>query len=273
MSTKSASKTALMVGRIVWKAGDLFKGEVDKVFGTQTPKLNQSGQTSNVWAFGLAVQKADAIAFVNMINEEARSIYTNGIPPSFAMKFKDGDGIDHNGQSFAVREGYAGHIIFDLKTHNAPAFYRHENGAYLMINSGIKCGDYVQVQVKMQAHGPIGQGKPGMYLNPSMVLLVGEGKEIINAPSATQVFGNAPPPMPPGAVVQSQQAPQGSQNFMMGQPVQPNYNVLPPQFQQPTQQYQQQPMQQQAPQYQQPAQPQVPQSNVPAGFPFPNQTR
>src|SRR5690606_24427845 len=78
-------------------------------------------------------------------------------------------------------------------------FFRFEGGANILINEGIKCGDYVNVQLQIKAHPAVGQGKAGMYVNPSAVQFLGYGTEIINAPSGDQIFGAAAPTVPPGA--------------------------------------------------------------------------
>ena len=246
-------KTCMVQGRIVWTAGDLFKGRIKTEFGTQTPKRNQQGEVMNEWGFGLAVPKA---AFQQLgagqpgeiwavMQSEALSLFPNGqIPPSFAMKYKDGDGIDDKGLSFTLREGYAGCIVFALNTSLPLKFFKWENGNNIVINEGIKCGDYVNVQVSVKAHAAMGPGKAGLYLNPMAVQFLGFGKEIINAPSGDQIFGTQAPPVPPGAssvpiappgqivptapgFPATQAAPQP-----VGQPA-PHYGVVPPPFQPP----------------------------------------
>ncbi|MDV7391133.1 hypothetical protein RZS08_07265, partial [Arthrospira platensis SPKY1] len=149
--------------------------------------LSQSGagQPGEIWA---------------AIHEEAYQLYpSRNIPPSFAMKYKDGDGIDDKGIPFAQREGYAGHLVFALSTRIPIKWFKYEGGQNIMINEGIKCGDYVNVQVQVKAHGAAGQGKSGMYLNPMAAQLIGYGKEIINTPSADSIFGTDAPKVPQGA--------------------------------------------------------------------------
>jgi len=78
-----------------------------------------------------------------------------------------------------------------------------------------------------------------------MTLFLGYGKEIVNAPDASAVFGAAPPPMPTGASAVPVAGPTNFGQFAqptpeMQQPAQvpqwggqANPNVLPPQFQPP----------------------------------------
>lgn len=200
---------AVMVqGRIVWTSGDLFNGKLKTEFGTQVPKLNKMGEQMKEFGFGLAVDKnllqqagPDQPGHIwTAMHEEAGKLYPGGqIPPGFSMKYKDGDGMDHQGQPFAKREGHAGHIVLSLTTSLSIKFFKWENAQNIQVNEGIKCGDYVNVQVQVKAHPAIGQGKPGLYLNPMAVQLMGYGAEIINAPSGDQIFGLDKPPMPTGA--------------------------------------------------------------------------
>jgi hypothetical protein len=217
------------------------------------------------YGFGLAVPKPGPAStpdevknFMDMwnaIQSEAMALYPTGqIPPGFSFKYKDGDGVDHKGMPFSSREGYAGHLVYALTTSLPLKFFKYEGGAYVQVKDGIKCGDYVQVQVNVKGHlpKPGTQGKPGLYLNPNMTLFLGFGKEIVNAPDASAVFGAAPPPMPTGASatpvggpanfaafgapeafqLQATPAiPQAPQTPQWGG--QANPNVLPPQFQPP----------------------------------------
>ena len=207
MSTTDG-QTVMVQGRIVWTSGDLFKGKLKTEFGTQVPKLNKMGEQMKEYGFGLAVDKnllqqvgeGQPGQIWESMHAEANKLYPGGqLPPGFSMKFKDGDGVDHQGQPFSTREGHAGHIILSLTTSLAIKFFKWENNQNIQINEGIKCGDYVNVQVQVKAHPAIGQGKPGLYLNPMAVQLLGYGAEIVNAPSGDQIFGLAQPPMPTGA--------------------------------------------------------------------------
>lgn len=243
----------VLQGRIVWTAGNNpFVGQQRK---DQAGKLltNDKGEPTMQYGFGLAVPKPAADSrpeevknFMDMweaVHKEAMSLYPTGsIPPGFSMKYKDGDQIDHNGQPFANREGYKGCLVFALTTSLPIKFFKYE-GAYIQVSDGIKCGDYVQVQVSIKGHLPkMGtQGKPGLYLNPGLTLLLAPGKEIVNTPNADAVFGaqapkavfNIPAYEAPQGFAQmaaAQQAPQAPAAPAWGG--QANPAVLPPQFQQ-----------------------------------------
>ena len=236
MSTSDGQIT-MVQGRIVWTGGDLFKGQIKTEFNTDKPKLNNLGEQIREYGFGLAVPKSvlgDSSPgkpghIWAVLHSEAQKIFPNGLPPGFAMKFKDGDGVDHKGVPFTAREGYAGHIVITCTTTLPIKWFRWENGQNVMINEGIKCGDYVNVQLQVKAHAAIGQGKPGLYVNPLAVQLVGYGKEIINVPSADAVFGTTMPPVPQGASL-TPVAPQG-QGMLVPTPA--PQNAMVPGFQQP----------------------------------------
>jgi hypothetical protein len=114
-----------------------------------------------------------------------------------------------------------------------PKFFKGEmvgnEKVYTMINSGIKCGDYVRVQAGFE----INKGaNSSLYINPNAVEFVGVGEEIVNMPSGAQIFGAAKPAMlPPGVTAPSAVAAASS----FAPPAQPNYNVVPQQFAPPAQ--------------------------------------
>ncbi len=244
MAQASNGRSVMVQGRIVFTVGDLFKGRVKTVFGTQTPRTNQAGEPMMEYGFGLAVPKTELAkpgSIWEAIHAEAQSLYPGGhIPPSFAMKYKDGDGIDDKGVPFAQREGYAGHLVFACTTSLPIKWFRFENGNNIMVNDGIKAGDYVNVQLSIKAHPAIAAGKAGLYLNPNAVQFLGYGKEIVNAPSGDQIFGTSMPPVPQGA----SSIPIAQPGMLV--PNAPNYAVNPgpifqPGFQQPVAQQQQVP--------------------------------
>lgn len=260
----SEGKSIICQGRIVWTCGDTpFKGAQKK---DQNGKLifNDKNEPLMQYGFGLAVpipgpgatpeQTKNFMDLWEAMHSEAQALYPGGqIPPGFAMKYKDGtNGIDHKGQPFANRPGYKGCYVFGLTTTLPVNFFKYQ-GAYIQVNDGIKCGDYVQVSVNVKGHlpKPGSQGKPGLYLNPSLVLFLAEGEAIINAPAADTVFGSQAPkavidivaPQAPAGFGQMAQAfQQPAQQFNPGLPAAPawngqaNHGVLPPTFQQPAQQ-------------------------------------
>lgn len=254
-------RQVLCQGRIVWLAGKTpFEGAQRKD-ATGRLMADSKGEPMMQYGFGLAVPKPgpqstpDEVKNFNdmwtAIQSEALTLYPSGqVPPGFSFKYKDGDGVDHNGKPFASRPGYAGHLVFALTTSLPLKFYKYEGGAYVQVTTGIKCGDYVQVQVNVKGHlpKPGTQGKPGLYLNPNLTLFLGYGEEIQQTVDVTSIFGAAPPPMPNGASAtpvggpanfasfgQSQMTPPPTAPAPQAAPAwngQAHAGVLPPQFQQ-----------------------------------------
>lgn len=301
MSNALEAKIVKVQGRLVWAAGDLFGGQKKMDMNTKQPKRNAQGEEIQEYGFGLAVPKADLSDAVKgeiwrVMHEQARQIYPSGqYPKDFAMKYKDGDtDVDNKGRPYSQREGYAGCLVFSMTTTLPIRFFRWEGGTNIQVPDGIKCGDYVNVQVSIKPHAPVGTAKGGLYLNPMAVQLVAPGKEIVNMEPADDIFGNAAPVAPAGYVAPAAPAmpmvaqpppmnpvypaqpgfAQPAAPMAPAAPMQPtpHHAVLPPQFQ-PQQpmipQYQQPPVGNAPPQFAPPvAQPQMPMA--PAGMPYPN---
>lgn len=225
--SSSTGRTVMVQGRIVWGSGDLFKGKPKLDINTKQPRMTQMGEPMIEYGFGLAVPKTvlDQTAegqpghIWAALHEEAYTLYpSKQLPPGFAMKFKDGDGVDHKGVSYSNREGHTGHIVLACTTTIPIKWFKYENGQNLLVNEGIKVGDYVNVQLQVKAHPAQGQGKAGLYLNPLAVQLIGYGEAIINSPSGDQIFGQAAPAVPQGAST-TPVAPQGQIMPTPGAPV------------------------------------------------------
>lgn len=255
MSQQSAGRSVMVEGRIVWTSGNLFGGKQKTDMNTKQPKRDAAGEIMTEYGFGLAVMKStiaqqgnDPTQIWAAIHAEAMTLYPNGqIPPSFAMKYKDGDGVDDKGRPFSQREGYAQHLVFACTTSLPIKYFKWENGANIMVNEGIKCGDYVKVQLQVKAHPAVGTAKAGLYLNPQAVQFLGFGKEIINAPSGDQIFGLAAPTQYPGASQvpvapnsgpllpqpMTQVQPSYQPPVAQAAPPPPHFQVLPPAHQPP----------------------------------------
>lgn len=207
---KTETKSVIVPGRIVWINKDLYNG-APKTDQQGQPKMNKQGEPMREYTFGLAVPK-ESLTQENMveggsgeiwaaIHEQAYAVFpSRQTPPNFAWKYKDGDtDIDPKGLPYSARTGYKDNIVFALSTTLIPKFFIYENGSNLMVNEGIDCGDYVNVQVGIVAHlpmGPSGTGNPGLYLNPMAVQLLKKGEKIVNTPNAEQIFGGQAPALP-----------------------------------------------------------------------------
>jgi hypothetical protein len=242
----NSGKTIMVQGRIVWTSGDLFKGRPKLDMNTKQQKVDRQGQPITEYGFGLAVPKQNIAEIWAASHEEAFTIFpSRQLPPDFAMKYKDGDaGVDQKGISYSQRPGYAGCLVYAMTTTLPIKFFRWENGQNILISDGIKCGDYVNVQVNIKAHGAVGTSKAGLYMNPFAVQFLGYGEAIVNTPSGDNIFGASAPVAPPGATMMPS-APAGMivpppQAFVQPAPnmaavpqapqmpqVQPHYGVLP----------------------------------------------
>lgn len=204
MTTQSNGSSEVIQGRLIWTLGtDLFAGKQKVDMTTKQPVIGNDGNPVIEYGFGLAIPKLNPQTgqpteeyqkIWNIMQKEALTIYPDGnIPPLFAWKYKDGDGVDHNGKPFADREGYAGHFVVSCTTRIPIKYFIFQGGNNVLVNTGIKCGDYVNAQLNIKAHPAQGTAKPGLYVNPNSVQLIQPGKEIINSPSGDQIFGqNAP---------------------------------------------------------------------------------
>jgi hypothetical protein len=256
--TQGNGQSLMVQGRIVWTAGDLFTGKIKTNMQTRQPLLDQQGNQITEYGFGLAINKVDLrtnqhsemyVKLYQALYSEALTLFPSGqLPRDFAMKFKDGDTeVDQEGKPYNTREGYAGHIVLACTTRIPIKFFVYEGGNNILVNTGIKCGDYVNVQVNIKAHPAVGTAKAGLYVNPMYVQLIQPGKEIVNTPSGDQVFGAAAPTYS-GQVV----PPAAPQMPGMGMPATPGYQPAPA-----------------APAYAPPAAPQMPGMGVPPAAPAP----
>lgn len=248
--SQQEGKDVIVQGRIVWVGGDLFAGRKKIDMNTKQIRRDKEGNEVQEYCFGLAVPTSELQVDADYkgsiwyaMHAAANALYPSGhVPKDFAWKYDDGNGIDHRGQPFASREGYANCLVFKLTTQMPPRFFKWENGANMQVSEGIKCGDYVNVQVRIKGHPARSiQEKAGLYLNPQTIQFVAPGKEIVNAPNADQVFGLAAPTVPAGYVPPPQPTmpaalpPPPAQQAYVPPPAAPapHYPVLPPNHQPP----------------------------------------
>ena len=182
------------VGRMV--QGDPFVANTKDHEGR--PLTDQQGQPRVNYFFAIAIPKTDpgfaelwakmqAIALAGFPNGESQL-------PAFAWKVTDGDLPPHN-----TKEGFPGHYILKCSNGFEPKVYT-AGGKDLITseNAGqLKRGYYVRAYISIKANGS--SLKPGLYLNPSMVELVGYGPEIVSGPDGAAIFGGTPAALPAGA--------------------------------------------------------------------------
>lgn len=247
------------VGRIV-QGNPLYKSAVMEDDG-KTQKIGKDNQPSFNYWFNVAFDKRDPAVWpmICAIKQEAAATFPQLFPqgwnpnapnegcvrPDFAFKIKDGDGTDLNGKPHASKEGWGGCYIVQVSTYaGQPRCYDGLAGnAPITELEDIHTGKFVRVSLDIKGNGWTGQGnsKPGLFVNPDGVQLVGHGAKITSGPDAATMFaepvaGYIPPGMSTTAPVASiampgQPAPQmpGQPQApqMPGQPVAPQMPVAP----------------------------------------------
>lgn len=183
-------------GRFV--QGDLFKGSDKNITGG--PRKDRAGNPTVQFFLGFAIPKTDPTwpAISQAIAQKAALDFpggdsANGQP--FAWKIIDGD------QS-PEKEGFAGHWVLRLTSGFATKVYDQSVPPQQIVDpNAVKRGDYLRLRISVRGNGqqPVAQGgKPGIFLNPVLIQLVGYGPEIVGGPDAAEVFAQ-PVALPPGA--------------------------------------------------------------------------
>jgi len=203
MTQQQVTQILTPVGRLV--QGDCFEGQTKDAEGNPLVIKNgpNAGQPRVDYFMAIAIAKTDATYndLWAIIHNEARTSFpslfdANGgcISPKFAFKVTDGDSQVPNtkGTKPCDREGFPGHWVLNFSGGYAPKCYILENGAHKLITdpSMIKRGYYIRIAGSVKGNGS--QQQPGIFLNHSMVELVGYGEEIVTGPNADAVFGGAP---------------------------------------------------------------------------------
>jgi hypothetical protein len=197
------------VGRLV--QGDCFKGRTQDMAGRPlTVKTGpNAGQPRTDYYMALAVPKTDpgAEQLIGQIKQAARNAFPglfdaagNCTNSKFAFKYVDGDSLEKNeaGRAWNSIEGFPGHYVFKFSGGFAPECYSAGGASVLVEPDSIKRGYYIRIYGSVAGNSQA--ANPGVYLNHSMVELVGYGEEIKSGPDGATVFGSAPvPALPPGA--------------------------------------------------------------------------
>ena len=200
------------VGRLV--QGSVFEPQTVDAEGK--PLVVKSGANAGQprvnYFFAIAIPKTSpemAPIFAKM-NEIAAAGFPAGQfrSPSFAWKFIDGDGIDKNGKPYAEREGFAGHYVLRYSGSYAPKVHSAGGASVLTDPQSVKRGYYVRVYGSISPNNSTQQ--PGLYLNHSLVEMVGYGLEIVSGPDGSQVFGQAPAAVLPAGASAIPLAPAGA---------------------------------------------------------------
>jgi hypothetical protein len=184
--------------------GDCFTPQTTDAEGNPLIIKNgpNAGQPRVDYYMGLAIPKTDPTygpEVWDKVHATARASFPglfdaagNCISPKFAFKIIDGDSQVPNtkGNKPCDREGFAGHWVLSFSGGFAPKCYTRNGEAVIVDPNGIKRGYYVRISGSVKGNGS--QQQPGIFLNHSMVELVGYGEEIVSGPDGAAVFGAAP---------------------------------------------------------------------------------
>lgn len=179
------------IGRLVQGGLALREEKDDK----GNVKRDEQGQPikSVFMALAIAKDNPEWPAFYAAIYKEAvesfPQLVQNGVitHPSFSLKVMDGDGMDSNGKPNSTKPGMAGHMILKLSTRFVPGcFHEGKFGAMDQIqepDKAIKPGYFIRARLVVKGNDwkPGSNTKPGIYLNPSLISLVGYGPIIQSA--------------------------------------------------------------------------------------------
>ena len=200
MSTK-ATEVLTPVGRLV--QGDCFEPQTTDAEGNPLVIKNgpNAGKPRVDYFMAIAIPKTDATynQLWATIHGEARGAFPslfdaqgNCINPKFAFKVTDGDSPVPNskGTKPCDREGFPGNWILNFSGGFAPKCYTAGGGELINDPNMIKRGYFIRIYGSVKGNGS--QQQPGIFLNHSMVELVGYGEEIITGPSGDAVFGGTP---------------------------------------------------------------------------------
>ena len=189
------------VGRLV--QGDCFVPQTTDSEGKPLLIKNgpNTGQPRVDYFMGIAVPKTDA-GYAEVwasIHGVARAAFPslfdatgNCINPAFAFKVTDGDSQVPNGKGKKPcdRVGFPGNWVMSFSGGFAPKCYTAGGAELITDPNMLKRGYYVRIYGSVKGNGS--QQKPGLFLNHSMVELVGYGEEITSGPDGDAVFGGAP---------------------------------------------------------------------------------
>lgn len=119
--------------------------------------------------------------------------------PTYAWKIKDGDSTIPNrkGKKPCDQEGFPGHWVLSFSSGYPPKTVRDNGTVPILESEVINLGDWVQVFGSVGDNGS--QSQPGVFLNHSMVNLVGFGQRISTGLDPASVGFGKGIAMPAGA--------------------------------------------------------------------------
>lgn len=201
MSNQNLTQILTPVGRLV--QGDCFEPQTTDAEGKPLLIKNgpNAGQPRVEYFMAIAVPKTDAgynevwAAIHGVARAAFPSLFDaagNCINPKFAFKVTDGDSQVPNtkGTKPCDREGFPGNWIMNFSGGFAPKCYTAGGAELITDPNMLKRGYFIRIYGSVKGNGSMQQ--PGIFLNHSMVELVGYGEEIHSGPDGGSVFGGAP---------------------------------------------------------------------------------
>lgn len=197
------------VGRLV--AGDVFRVNTTDMQGRPLTikKGPNAGEPKNEYFFAIAIKKDDP-KFKTEVMDKLTEAARVGFPTlfdnigkctrdDFAWKITDGDSTkpNMNGNVPSSKEGYSGCWVLSFKGCFAPKVYSKGGASVLTDPESVKKGYYIRVYGSVSPNDEM--QKPGLYINPSMVELVGYGDVISGGKEGASVFGKEAASLPEGA--------------------------------------------------------------------------
>lgn len=194
------------VGRIV--QGHPMKQQAKTDKKTKQPKLGRDGKPLYEYFCALAIPKPQFEQHLRQwFDHAARTFWPQGQwqRRDFAWKFVDGDSTEVNqaNRRWCDYEGYPGHFVLSLRSGFAYQIVAPDGVTPIVDETKIKCGDFARAYIRVNGNAAEADQKPGLYLNPQFLQLMGYGEQIrgngqIDAVAVIRAAG-APPPLPPGA--------------------------------------------------------------------------
>jgi len=175
--------------------GDAFRGNDKDASGR--PRFTKDGQPKTTWFIGGIIAKNDpAFAeFWQTLTAVAQRDFPGGEyqRPDFAWKVVDGDGTNQDGKAYPAH--CHGHYIVRMSNGYQPTVYDTAN-QQIVDPQQCQRGYYIRAALTVVGNGDA--QRPGLYLNPNLIQVVGYGEIITSGPDPSQVFAS-PVQLPPGA--------------------------------------------------------------------------
>ena len=190
-----ADKLFLMlpVGRLL--QGSAFEPRTKNYQGQ--PLKDRNGMPTSQYYIGVGIPKGpEWEACWAQIYQRAQQDFPNGeyAQPYFKWKIEDGDG-----PKYAGKPDYAGHMLVRMQSqYQAQVIDAAPIPQPITVPDMLKRGYYVRVQVGIAGNSNFGDANAGLFMNPSVVQMIGYGPVIESRPELDAAFSQ-PVILPAGA--------------------------------------------------------------------------